>query len=1155
MNNTSTGRVQNTCQTPLLSKNTGSPTPAILQHTVLCSVMTAAIAYPGIGADKKKEIAQLAAHKLTNAAQTVSSLIYKIIHKGYGFCVQLRDDKQGRGRRKTNFSQSNYIALDFDNGFTLEDAYNDTFFQQHATFLYTTVSHTPGNHRFRVVFCLKSPIKKVRDYEAVVAHLLHKFPLADKSPNDATRFWLGAKDCHVHFFNNILDVSKLNLPASISNGRLALSSKPSLSSQAASTHTTVNGASPQIHYRQRGKAITPAEAEALLKYIPQKTDYEKWRNIGFAVGSEFDEQIATQLIEGWSPGNDDHYKEIIRRADASYPYAGKRCTIATLYHYAKQYGAVIKRHVTKRTHDIIYDDRFPIKRYISEVEDEVFQCITQHPRSIIASRMGNGKSTFINYLHTKGSVLVLSPTVPLTEQQGIKFDLKEVDAITGKTDAETVQKVIASGTFICTTFDMFVHHKIDLSRFDFVVIDEIHTLQNIYSYRRKACTGVLMKIEQAKCVIGLTGSLTDNLFREFGFHIIGVDDQRTDTININVGEYEIDKTVKFKDARTQFIVSLLESHSFSDQRVILRINDKNVIDVVTKILSSRGILRLEEIGIITSDSKATSDTYQQIIENNTIPPEIKLVLCTSVLDVGIDILDKESFRLIMIDPESPETIIQFAHRCREAINPILECYHYHRPIQKKEPLDLEPVEVFRKQRDLLNLECQKLNMYRQEPEYLDSLSFVSRESLYEQSKECIWYNKKEQSHEINQAYLLNKAHERGLKWVMHNPQNCYAFMQKIFPYCKVTYQAATPQTVNVVGCDIQEKYTEIKDAKKSVVTTLYTIFKENPINFLLAVSKHNELSPILAKRIDEYVSKSKKKQPTKPIPALKKQLLIPKQHKQQEQQIRAKQSQRLVPSIQASDVNDIFDYDIFDSKILRNSIHKILLEIKQWQDDAQTSENVHLSGSGIPEWIEEMVNKHGTKTEIFTTSSARTIVTRYMELIQICIPGSDAVRLVEECQSNEKWYNLLNEFRHHQLLWMHEKHPQIFKIRQNARSDKEVKADTCIWRELTATKNSFEKEELYQTVSEIIAPFGLKESRRNIAKLVEILFSCKKERPRTEVGKRISKIIIGEERCLNDVLEDYGINSKEYFKVFDKKARSSSNDILAVYSPKKKRLF
>ena len=115
-----------------------------------------------------------------------------------------------------------------------------------------------------------------------------------------------------------------------------------------------------------------------------------------------------------------------------------------------------------------------------------------------------------------------------------------------------------------------------------------------------------------------------------------------------------------------------------------------------------------------------------------------------------------------------------------------------------------------------------------------------------------------------------------------------------------------------------------------------------------------------------------------------------------------------------------------------------------------------------------------------------------MELIQICIPGSDAVRLVEECQSNEKWYNLLNEFRHHQLLWMHEKHPQIFKIRQNARSDKEVKADTCIWRELTATKNSFEKEELYQTVSEIIAPFGLKESRRNIAKLVEILFSCKK---------------------------------------------------------------
>lgn len=1149
MNNTSIGRVQNTYQTTQQINNANSVhnnlSPSIAPNIVLCSVLKGIKAFHGIGKQSKIQITLSAAQGMRNINNiTIEDFVYKIVQAGYGFSTQLRADKQGWGRRKTNFSQSNIIALDFDKGLTLEDAYQNTFFQQHAMFLYTTVSHTPGNHRFRVVFCLKSPIKKAQDYEAVVAHLLHKFPQADQSAKDATRFWLGAKDCHLYFFNNILGVSSLDLQASV--GKVPLKSKQKNFSQTAST---ADGISPKIHYRQRGKAITPAEAQALLKYIPKKTDYEQWRNIVFAVGSEFDKQTATHLIEGWSPGNDKHYQNLICRADPSYPYAGTRCTIATLYHYAKQHGAIIKNHVTKRVHDIIYDDQFQIKRYISEVEEDLFQCVKQKSRSIIASRMGNGKSTFIKYLHAKGkSVLVLSPTVPLTEQQGCK--LEGADAITGKTDPETARTVIDRGTFICTTFDMFVHHKIDLRRFDFVVIDEIHMLQSIYSYRKKACTGVLMKIKQAECVIGLTGSLTDNLFREIGFHIIGVNDQRTDTIDITVGEYEKDKTVKFKDAQTEFIISLLESHSFSDQRVILRVNDKNVLDVITKTLLSRKILRLTEIETITSDSKATSDTYRQIIENNTIPPDIKLVLCTSVLDVGIDILDKESFRLIMIDPKSPEDIIQFAHRCREAIKPVLECYHYHRPIQKKELLDLEPVEVFCKQRDVLNLECQKLNMYRQEPEYLESLSCVSRESLYEQSKEYIRYNIKEQSHEINQAYLLNNAHKLGLKWVMETPKNCYDFMQKIFPYCNVTYKTTTPYAVNVVGYDIQEKYTESNDAKKSVVTTLYTIFKEHPINFLLAVSKHNELTPKVAKRIDEYVGKSKKNQPTKAIPSVKKKPLITKQHKPQKQQIRTKQSQRFAPPIQAHNVNDIFD-----SKKLWNSIRKILLEIKQWQDNEPTSENTYLSGNGITEWIEEMVKKYGTKVEIFTTSTARTIVLRYMELIRICIPDDDAVRLVEECRSNEKWHNLVTEFRHHQLLWIHEKHPQIFKIRQNAQSGKEAKADACIWRELTAKKNSFEPEELYQTVSEIISPFGLKESRRNIAKLVEILFFCKKDRPRNEAGQRISKITIGQERCLNNVLDDYGINRKAYLQVFDKKICSNRKDILAVYAPKKKGLF
>ena len=52
-----------------------------------------------------------------------------------------------------NWESQQVIALDFDEGLTLEEALNESYFKENAAFVYTTFSHTKEQHKFRVVLC------------------------------------------------------------------------------------------------------------------------------------------------------------------------------------------------------------------------------------------------------------------------------------------------------------------------------------------------------------------------------------------------------------------------------------------------------------------------------------------------------------------------------------------------------------------------------------------------------------------------------------------------------------------------------------------------------------------------------------------------------------------------------------------------------------------------------------------------------------------------------------------------------------------------------------------------------------------------------------------------------------------------------------------
>ncbi|WJE64684.1 hypothetical protein QRE63_01515 [Bacillus mycoides] len=112
-------------------------------------------------------------------------------------------------RSKVNWESQQVIALDFDEGLTLDEAKNDAFFKEYAAFLYTTFRHKESHHKFRVVFVLEKPLNRYKDFEHVMDSLLERYPQADRACRDGSRLFFGGKEAIPFDFNNRLEVSSL----------------------------------------------------------------------------------------------------------------------------------------------------------------------------------------------------------------------------------------------------------------------------------------------------------------------------------------------------------------------------------------------------------------------------------------------------------------------------------------------------------------------------------------------------------------------------------------------------------------------------------------------------------------------------------------------------------------------------------------------------------------------------------------------------------------------------------------------------------------------------------------------------------------------------------------------------------------------------------
>ncbi|WP_025601328.1 hypothetical protein [Burkholderia sp. WSM2230] len=126
------------------------------------------------------------------------------VSSGFAFCPWL-----GGYRHPSNFRCMQVLAVDVDSGPTIDDVLAHNFFQNYGWFIYTTLSHKPDAHRFRVVFLLARPIDTAERMKLAYSGIRLLLGGGLRSINAAHMFY-GSEDCDLYRVGHVLPMEQLD---------------------------------------------------------------------------------------------------------------------------------------------------------------------------------------------------------------------------------------------------------------------------------------------------------------------------------------------------------------------------------------------------------------------------------------------------------------------------------------------------------------------------------------------------------------------------------------------------------------------------------------------------------------------------------------------------------------------------------------------------------------------------------------------------------------------------------------------------------------------------------------------------------------------------------------------------------------------------------
>lgn len=272
--------------------------------------------------------------------------IYDVINHvkaGHALCAGLLG---GQWRAKSNVVGSQWVLLDVDNSgknasgekcyehqLTLDEALEHPFIKQYCGLIYTTASHKPNWHKFRLVFLLPEFVPGYEIVEVLTRYLMKHLP-HDPACKDASRVFYGSTEASFPLIQ-----SNVTLPAKWISEAIATSEREKLEYQ----QRIADIEKRKVELRDRAESEgwdTDALIQQALSYIPPRQpgsgNYDECIKVLMALNDDYGAVEGEVIAERWSPS----IKGTTWNVGAKFRSFRGRCgiSIGSLFHIAKQYG-------------------------------------------------------------------------------------------------------------------------------------------------------------------------------------------------------------------------------------------------------------------------------------------------------------------------------------------------------------------------------------------------------------------------------------------------------------------------------------------------------------------------------------------------------------------------------------------------------------------------------------------------------------------------------------------------------------------------------------------------------------------------------------------------------------------------------------------------
>ncbi|MBD2148484.1 PriCT-2 domain-containing protein [Sphaerospermopsis sp. FACHB-1194] len=216
---------------------------------------------------------------------------------------------------------------------TLDEALEHPFIKQYCALIYTTASHKPDWHKFRLVFVLPEYVQGAETVEVLTRYLMKHLP-HDPACKDASRVFYGSTEATFPLIN-----PNARLPQSWIAEAVTTAYQEKIEYEKRIAEITAR----RIQFQERAEANNwdiDQLIQQALTYIPSRSpgsnNYHECLQVLMALNSHYGPVDAEIIAEQWSPSIKGTTWNIRAKIKSFRGRSG--ITIATLFHTAKQYG-------------------------------------------------------------------------------------------------------------------------------------------------------------------------------------------------------------------------------------------------------------------------------------------------------------------------------------------------------------------------------------------------------------------------------------------------------------------------------------------------------------------------------------------------------------------------------------------------------------------------------------------------------------------------------------------------------------------------------------------------------------------------------------------------------------------------------------------------